>query len=133
MLRPQSLFTCSCTLFFKVTIFNASDVSLARIDSFRPDCCPNLLILVTLEVVSFQYFLYKYHKNSWSYSYCSLRRMQSHAHLQALMQVYVCNLLHVRNHSIFTFVLLLLYISCKEKFFIEGFFIEHYINTVFSL
>ena len=64
--------------------------------------------------------------NLFTPSYCSLRCMQSRMYVQANTEkVYMCNLLHTRKHSIFTFVLSLLEISRKEKFSIEGFFIEH--------
>ena len=54
----------------------------------------------------------------------------NHTHMcrHTRKQVYVCNLSHVQNHS--SFIFFLLYILCKEKFFIEGFFIEDYIQEI---
>ena len=40
------------------------------------------------------------------------------------------HVLHVRNQKVFSLFVLLLYISCKEKFFIEEFFIEHYTEEI---
>ena len=60
-----------------------------------------------------------------------MRQVQSHAHMQAHTQVGLCvHLSQMQIHSIFTIILLLLYIPREEKFFIEGFFTEHYIHEI---
>ena len=55
-----------------------------------------------------------------------LKRMQWHVHAQTHTQV---NLSHAQN-IVFSLFVLLLYISQKEKFFIEGFVIEHYMQEI---
>ena len=76
------------------------------------------------------YEVCNYAENVLHNKFCSLRCIRFYMHAQAHTQVYIFNLSHVQNHSIFTFVLLLSYICDKEKFFIEGFLIEHYINEI---
>ena len=71
--------------------------------------------------------------NLFTPAYCSLRCIQSHMYVQAhTEEVYMRNLSHTRNHNTFTFVLFLWEISRKEKFSIEGFFIEHYMYMKFT-
>ena len=43
---------------------------------------------------------------------------------------FLCAIYCMQEISIFTFALILLYISHKEKFFIEGFFTEHYMQEI---
>ena len=56
--------------------------------------------------------------------------MQLHTDVKAHMQVRLCvQLSHVQNQR-FSFFVFLLYTSCREKLFIEGFFIEDYIQEI---
>ena len=59
--------------------------------------------------------------------HCSLRHMQSHVQANKFMCAIYC----MHEMTVFSlFALLLLYISSKEKFFIEEFSIEYYIQEI---
>ena len=55
----------------------------------------------------------------------------AHARASTHASKFTCTIYYARKILVFSFfVLLLLYISRKEKFFIEGFFIEDYIQEI---
>ena len=62
-------------------------------------------------------------------SHCSLRHMRLHMHTQAHMQVSLCMqyITHVKSKY---FHFLFCYYISHIKFFIEGFFIEDYIQEI---
>ena len=51
-------------------------------------------------------------------------------HAQAHKQVYVYDLSRAQNHSIFTFCFVIIIYFREEKFFIERFFIEDYMQEI---
>ena len=66
-------------------------------------------------------------------------RATAHAHTGTHASKFMNAIYHPRSHSIFTFVLLLLYISCKEEFSLKNFslrdfsFIEGFLDMKFKM
>ena len=58
---------------------------------------------------------------------CAMARVRASTHTQVSLHMQFIT--RVKKQS-FHFVLSLLYISCKEKFFIEIFFVEDYIQNL---
>ena len=57
-------------------------------------------------------------------AHCSLRSVQSHSHMQAHVQISLCVQFITQREIIVFSILLFLYISLNEKFFIEDYIQE---------
>ena len=59
---------------------------------------------------------------------CAIACTSSGTHISK----FTCAIYHMWEIIVFSLFILLLYIFCKEKFFIEGFFIEYYIEGIYE-